>query len=226
VVEHVNPKDDAVTELVEKSSALLDRVVLDEYYGPPGTLDDAIAALLAALAGATTGDWDAFARSLIEQRHRVIGRYALRAPMVALRTNDVQHLSTGLLAHCAIRRTVPDWRDDLVFFAPYVHVASTLGLDVTEHFDRAARHAVPELASVMQQFGRRRDVTLGAFGWREIDTADGPTFESLNWKTGPSGAVVGERSWNEINEAQMRELMEWIGRHAPQVTDDRGPADN
>jgi hypothetical protein len=202
--------DSTSSGLVAGTSSLLDSVELSDYYGPPSGLDDAIAELLIALAEAASNNWSSFLGCLTEQRRKVLGRYTLRAPMLALRTKTPRHLYAGLLAHCLIEREVLDWRDDMVSFAPYVHVAHVLDVDVTALFDKAAAHAVPELATVMQTFGRRTDITLEAFGWRQVGTPDGPTFETVNWHNSPSGAVVGERSWDTVNQAQVQKLMDWI----------------
>jgi hypothetical protein len=196
--------------LPARFGSLLDSVDLSGYYGPPGLLDEAIAETLVALADGPSAEWNAFADSLTKHRQRVLGRYAVRASMLALRTRERRHLDAGLLAHCAVTRVVMDWRDDLVAFAPYVHVARALGVDVPTLFDDAAAHAVPDLADVMQTFGRRTDVTLGAFGWRQVETPDGPTFEMMTLGGSPTGAVIGERSWNEVNEKLARELLDWV----------------
>ncbi|GAC1320468.1 MAG: hypothetical protein NVSMB22_04890 [Chloroflexota bacterium] len=143
-------------------------------------------------------------------RERILGRYAHRASVLAMRAGSPRHLRAGLLANCLIDRQIPDWRDELVFFAPYVHVAHELGVDPTALFDEAATHAVPALASIMQTFGRRTDITLRAFGWREVATPDGPTFEMLDMRGSPTGAVVGDRSWTEVNEALARKLLAWV----------------
>lgn len=203
------PGDDS-SQMVEHLGPLLDTVDLSEYYGPASALDEAIAQMLLDLTYGPAAEWGAFADSLTEQRRRVLGRFALRASVLALRTGEPRYLDAGLLAHCAVTRAVMDWRDDLVAFAPYVHVARALGLDVRTLFNDAAVHAVPDLADVMRTFGRRTDVTLGAFGWRQVETPDGPTFEMMMWGRGPSGAIAGERSWDEVNEKLAKELLDWV----------------
>jgi hypothetical protein len=202
--------DSDFAELQTLADTLLDNVVLDQYYGPPSGVDDGIAALCLALMTATPDQRQSFMPIVGEQRRRVLGRYTLRAPMLAVRARAPDHVHTGLFAYTLIRRHVSDWRDDLVAFAPYHHVARLLGLSPQTLFDDAAEYAVPELAQVMQTFGRRTDVTLGAFGWREIEIGDGPTFETIDWHNSPTGAVVGERSWEEVNRAQVDELLRWV----------------
>jgi hypothetical protein len=147
---------------------------------------------------------------LSEHGRHALGRFMLRAPMLALRTRDRSILRDGLLVHALLEQRVRDWRDDLVGFAPYYYVAQDLGLSPAELFNEAATHAVPTLAEVMTTFGRRQDVTLPAFGWRCIETSEGPTLEMLGLKGKPSGAVVGSPSWEAVNGAMVRELLQWI----------------
>jgi hypothetical protein len=212
--------DNASVHRTDDASSRLDGVVIAEYYGPPGRLDEEIAQLLLSRSEGAPEEWGTFADSLTEQQRMVLGRYALRAPMLALRTKSPRHLSAGLLAHSLLRRRVTDWRDDLVFFAPYTHVARLLGVDVVAIFDEAATHAVPDLSGIMRTFGRRTDVSLAAFGWRQVDTPDGPTFETVHWNGSPSGAVVGERSWDEVNRALVQEILDWVQKQTE--ADDAG----
>ena len=197
-------------ETVESARALLDGIGLDEYYGPAMRTDADMEQMLLALINGSARQRQSLVYSLTEQRRRALARYAHRAPMVAMQTSEAAHLDAGLVAHSLLRQRVSDWRDDLVFFAPYHHVARALGLDPATLFNRAAAVAAPDLAEVMRTFGRRRDVSLGAFGWRQIDAPGGPTFESLNWGGAPTGAVVGDESWDRVNRAQVEELMRWI----------------
>jgi hypothetical protein len=190
--------------------SLLAGVDLAAYYGPQSATDQAIAALCAAFRDVSPEGRGAFAHGLDAHDRRVLGRYALRAPMLALRSRNVDHLRTGLLAHVLLRQRVPDWRDDLVAYAPYYHTARALGLAPQSLFDEAAAYAVPELAGVMRTFGRRADVTLPAFGWRRIETPDGPTFEMMGLRNAPTGAVIGDPSWDHVNEAEAAKLKAWL----------------
>jgi hypothetical protein len=190
----------------------LDEVDPATYYGPPGSTDEQLAASLADLAGSSEADRANVLASLTESRRRALGRYALRASVVALRTRDTRHLQTGLLARALLRQRVADWRDDLVAFAPSYVAAQMLNVPPAILFDGAAVYAVAELADVMRRFGQRRDVTLEAFGWRLVETQDGPTFEQLSWGGAPTGALIGERSWDEVQQRTVQTLREWIAR--------------
>ena len=203
--------DTAFGELSERAAGVLDRVDLDTYYGPRCRLDDALAALAETCAVATPVQRADFYDALSSSARRALGRFALRAPMLALRSRDATFLHAGLVIHALLGQQVRDWRDDLVAFAPYHVVARELGLDPVALFDGAAAAAVPDLAEVMRAFGRRRDITLGAFGWRLVQTAEGPSFEMLGWgEPQATGAVVGSPSWDAVNGAMAQRLLKWV----------------
>ena len=196
--------------MVDKATVALETVDLDAYYGPVTAADDAIAAIGRMCADASPDQRRAFSEGLSWHARRVLGRFALRAPMLALQLRDQSRLREGLLLHGVLEQKMGDWRDDMVGFALYHYAARQLGLDPIELFDEAARYAIPELAALMNKFGRRSDITLNAFGWRRVETPDGPTFEMVMWRRGPSGAVVGTPSWESVNGKLVRELQQWV----------------
>jgi hypothetical protein len=202
--------DDIFQALTDKSSVVLESLDLDQYYGGLSAADEVIGSLGRAFTDATPEQRASFAASLTLRGRRALGRYALRAPMLALREREGSMLRDGLLVRTLLEQGVRDWRDDLIEFAPYFYVAQELGLVPVELFDEAATFAVPDLAKVMKTFGLRKDVTLAAFGWRRIETSEGPTLEMLGWGAKPSGAVVGSRTWDSVNGAMVRELLAWI----------------
>jgi hypothetical protein len=202
--------DDRFRALSDKAAVVLESLQLDQYYGPFCAADEVIASLGQAFTESTAEQRASFSAGLTPHARHALGRYALRAPMLALRAQDQSMLRHGLIVYALLEQEVRDWRDDLVAFAPYYCVAQDLSLAPTELFNEAALYAVPDLAGVMTRFGRRTDVTLGAFGWRRIETAEGPTFEMLGMKMQPSGAVVGSPTWDTVNGAMARELMEWL----------------
>jgi len=69
------------------------------------------------------------------------------------------------LAADAARNTGLDYRDILLGFAPFFDAARRLGLDTVDVFDTAAERTPADVAELLRTFGRRSDVTLGAFGW-------------------------------------------------------------
>jgi hypothetical protein len=208
--------DETFRALTDRATVVLESLDVEHYYGGPCVADEAIGSVGRAMARGTPEQRADFSTALTPHARRVLGRFMLRAPMLALRQRDGSVLHDGLLVRVLVEQRVRDWRDDLVAFAPYHYAAQELGQSPVDLFDDAALCAVPELATVMQTFGRRQDVTLGAFGWRRIETPEGPTLEMLGLKAQPTGAVVGNPSWDTVNGAMVRDLLAWVEsqRHA------------
>jgi hypothetical protein len=105
----------------------------------------------------------------------LFGSYGLRMVVLAMRQRSLDRLQDGLLAMAlgaAIRGC--DDRDLMVGLAlPYV-AAVQLGARQAEVFETtAARFEEGWLPELLRTFGARADVSLDAFGWRQIVTPDG-----------------------------------------------------
>ena len=93
------------------------------------------------------------------------------------RTDSAAELRSGLLERMASSPSFRhDYRDMMMVLAPVHHCARRLGIDVVALFDEAAGSAPPELADTVRHFGRRGDITPGAFGFGVEDTAEGPRY--------------------------------------------------
>ena len=109
---------------------------------------------------------------------KALGRYGARTTTVALRRGSAGLLREALLATAisqAIRAS--DDRDVMVGLATDYFVARQLGLVPAELFDDVAS-ALPDgwMPDLLREFGARTDITLEAFGWLLVETADGPDF--------------------------------------------------
>jgi hypothetical protein len=123
------------------------------------------------------------AAALDAHRRTVLGIFGRRVPQMVLahdvpdtRRGDI--LASGLIAEAFSNAGHRDFRDVLVGLARHYECARRLSLDITDVFDAAAGFADADTATLMRIFGRRSDVTLGRFGWREVETPNGPAFES------------------------------------------------
>jgi hypothetical protein len=109
---------------------------------------------------------------------RALGRYGARYVTVALRHGSAALLREALLA-TAIAQAVQasDDRDVMVGLATDYYVGEQLGLVSADLFEDVASCLpggwVPDL---LREFGARTDITLEAFGWLLVETADGPDF--------------------------------------------------
>ena len=132
-----------------------------------------VAALCASLANTSSSQRARFRAELGHRQRVVLGRFGVRSAAVAARESSSARLRVGLIA-IALEETSVDTRDLMVTVAPHHHVARQLGLAPAEIFDEAASFASPDTAAVLRAFGRRTDVTPEAFGFRPLDTPDGP----------------------------------------------------
>jgi hypothetical protein len=96
----------------------------------------------------------------------------------ALREDDPELLRAGLVRLIVQRQEEwgRDSRDLLLALAPYHDCARRLGLDPAAVFDEAAGQAPVTLREIVRDFGRRQDVTPGAFGFYVEDAPGGPRY--------------------------------------------------
>jgi hypothetical protein len=132
-----------------------------------------VAALRGSLAGTSSVERARFRAELRDRQQVALGRFGVRCAAVALREHSPALLRIGLIT-IALAESDGDPRDLMVTVAAHHHVARQLGLEPAEIFDEAASFADPDTADVLRLFGRRVDVTLQAFGRRQVDTPDGP----------------------------------------------------
>lgn len=126
---------------------------------------------------------DSFLDSLDDSCSLDLGRYGVRQATVALRTGSAGLLREALLA-AALAALFDkaagggyDPRDTMVGLAIHVNVARMLGLTPAVLFDEVA-DVIPagDVGTLLRTFDARSDVTLQAFGWRLVETPDGPDF--------------------------------------------------
>ena len=71
-----------------------------------------------------------------------------------------------------------DERDLMMALAPHHDCAQRLGADVAARFQRAAAAGPAGVRELVEEFGRRKDVTPQAFGFWVEETAEGPRYRS------------------------------------------------
>jgi hypothetical protein len=105
-----------------------------------------------------------------------LGRYGSRQPAIALRVRSLEILRGALLAiGIAQVRHESDPRDLMIGLALHHVVAQQLGQSPSAIFDDvAARLPDGPVAALFREFGARQDITLKAFGWQLVLTANGP----------------------------------------------------
>jgi hypothetical protein len=154
---------------VEEAKAL--RVEIQEVVDRPHcAYDDAALELYRALPRGKA------ARKLVGEDERPLIRpYFGRAPWLALEEGSEERLRSGL---CLLALELPDhydYRDVMVSLAPHRVAAAELGADAPAIFADAAEFAGPGVADTFRGFGER-ETSLGAFGWKRVQTEYGERF--------------------------------------------------
>jgi hypothetical protein len=115
----------------------------------------------------------------LDERDAVaLGRYGARQPAIALRQKSARHLQNALLATALAQLIRPgDPRDLMVSLAVHHVVAQQIGVVPSVMFeDVASRLPGGPVPALLREFGARQDVTLEAFGWQLVQSAEGPDF--------------------------------------------------
>ncbi|WP_433532209.1 hypothetical protein ACQPYA_09310 [Micromonospora sp. CA-263727] len=123
-----------------------------------------------------------FLDSLDPSASLALGRYGVRLATLALRKNSTDLVRRSLLA-TGLSRCLrhDDDRDVLVSLAlPWI-VAQQIGASPATMF-AAVADGLPDgpIPRLLKDFGARSDVSLAAFGWEAVTSADGPDFRPLS----------------------------------------------
>ena len=173
-----NQNGDSFRAFTEESIDFLNRKkVLDYYQEPlPSPTDDRLAGMAGRFMAATDWEREAFQSALSQENRSLFGIYGHRAATLSVRQQAPEKLLSGLMGHVIANYTIPDRRNVSLGLAVYHHCAHKLGLSPIDLFDEAAGYANPPLADLLMQFGRRTDVNLRSFGWRELVTPEGVRY--------------------------------------------------
>ena len=168
---------------LEGARAVLDGVTAIDYHQSPlpALLDERMAAIAGAFTALAAPDRERFMAALSDGQRALFGLFGHRAATLAVRRGDAEQLRLGLVGSVIANYTIPDKRNVDVALAVYHHCARKLELNPPEVFDEAAHFATDEMAARLRAFGRRTDVTLRQFGWREIRGEEGLRYK-FEWR--------------------------------------------
>ncbi|PIE82299.1 MAG: hypothetical protein CSA11_01045 [Chloroflexi bacterium] len=167
--------------VAESVAVLQDVKAIDYYQRPlPDPLDDKFAEMVAVFQSTTGELRTTFAEAFTDKQRALFGIYGHRAATLAVREENRDKLLSGLVGAAIANYTIPDKRNLAVSLAVYHYCARKLGMNTVDLFDKAAAVASAEFAPIAAQYGRRSDVTLKMYGWREIKTPDGVKYK-FDW---------------------------------------------
>ncbi len=173
----------ALVAYVDSARAALASVSAIDYHQQPlpSPLDEQLLAIAGAFAALPAADRDRFMAALSDSERALFGLFGHRAATLAVRREEPEWLRLGLLGSVIANYTIPARRVVDTALAVYYHCARKLGLSPVQIFDEAAAYASEEMAEHLRAFGRRDDVILKHFGWREIRGQEGVRYK-FEWR--------------------------------------------
>jgi hypothetical protein len=146
---------------------------------PVGDRDIAVDQVTARALALGSGGLHALGAAVSRRRLPVLYRFSVRAAARALSGSDLARCQAALAAAVIASWDEREPRELMINFAPF-HVAATrIGGDTAALFDWAASQAGADAAETLRLFGLRTDLTLEAFGWKEVTTTPGEIWFAL-----------------------------------------------
>jgi hypothetical protein len=126
------------------------------------------------------GGLAALGAAVDQRRLPLLYRCSVRAASRAASAGDPLRCKAALAAAVVAEWNEHELRELMVNLAPH-HVAATrVAGGAAPLFDWAADRAPAEIGKTLRSFGARTDVSLDAFGWKEVSSPTGTWF-ALNW---------------------------------------------
>lgn len=167
---------------VEESRRQLGQLkVIDYYQEPmPSANDELLDQIVARFSRSSNDERETFLSSLSQQQRSLFGIFGHRSATLAVRSDSRERLTRGLIGAVMANYVIPTRRLVDPGLAIYHHCALKLGVNTVDLFEGAATYAGSELAARLTSFGRRSDVVLSKYGWRELKTDDGVKYK-FDW---------------------------------------------
>ena len=159
----------------------LDGVMVVDYYAEPlpVELDGRMQVIVKRYQQASKEERNQFLQVLPPEQRALFGIYGHRAATLAARQQAQAWLLSGLVGYAIANAVIPEKRKVEVGLAVYFHVAVKLGLKPVDVFEEAAQFAPAEMAERLLVYGRRTDITLTKFGWKELNTPEGVKYKFI-----------------------------------------------
>ena len=147
----------------------------------PAPLDGLLAEIVGAFTALAAPERAQFMAALSASERALFALFGHRAATLAVRSGDADQLRLALVGSVIANYDIPDRRNVDVALAVFHHCARKLELNPQEVFDEAAQYATAAMAERLRAFGRRTDVPLRQFGWREIRGEEGVRYK-FEWQ--------------------------------------------
>ncbi|MCL4803394.1 MAG: hypothetical protein KJ046_03785 [Anaerolineae bacterium] len=164
---------------LESALSVLDQLSIVDYIAlpMPAPADELLAKVVSAFTGWPVVVRDQFLAGLPSDKLGLFGIFGHRAATLAVRNNDADLLRLGMIGNVIANTPIPANRNVDAALAVFHHCARKLETDPQTLFVDVAQFAAEDMAERLIAFGRRDDVSLKQFGWREIKTPEGVRYK-------------------------------------------------
>ena len=163
---------------VEETAVFLNETAVLDYFrlALPSPLDERLADIVSRFMAASPEQRQMFLAALDKPQRSLFGIFGHREATLGIRTESRERLLRGLvgaaIAHQALDRGSLD-----ASLAVHHHIARKMNVNTVDLFDEAAGYVAGEIGEYLRGYGRRSDVGLRKYGWREIKTLDGLKYK-------------------------------------------------
>jgi hypothetical protein len=163
---------------VEETAVFLkETAVLDYFRLPlPAPLDERLADIVSRYMAASPEQRQMLLAVLDKPQRSLFGIFGHREATLGIRTESRERLLRGLVG-AAIAHQALDRGSLEASLAVHHHIARKMNVNTVDLFDEAAGMMGGEIGEYLRGYGRRSDIGLRKFGWREIKTPDGLKYK-------------------------------------------------
>lgn len=168
---------------VEGAAAFLqETAVLDYFRLPlPAPIDAQIGQMMDRYLAASPEQRELFLAALDKPQRSLLGIFGHREATLGARDESRERLLRGLVGTAVANQQLERGSIDAALAVPH-HIARKMGVNTVDLFDEAAQLVSGAIADYLRVYGRRSDIGLRKYGWREIKTPDG-----VKYKVSPGG---------------------------------------
>ena len=163
---------------VEETAVFLqETAVLDYFRQPlPGPLDERMGQIVDRFMAASPEQRDLLLAALDKSQRSLLGIFGHREATMGMREESRERLRRGLVGLAIAHHELDRGSLEAALAVPH-HIARKMGLNTVDLFDEAAGFVGEAIGAYLRGYGRRSDVALRKYGWREIKTADGVKYK-------------------------------------------------
>ena len=165
------------TFVEETAVFLTETAVLDYFRQPlPGPLDERMGQIVRRYMAASPAQRELLLAALDKSRRALFGIYGHREATMGMREESRERLLRGLVSTAVAHHNLDRSSLDAALAVPH-HIARKMELNTVDLFDEAAGFVGDEIGNYLKGYGRRSDVGLRKYGWREIKTPAGVKYK-------------------------------------------------